>query len=415
MSPALRTVLSLAVLAALAAAASCQTYDFEPVTPLAIAQTTQTKTVTAVQLKPDLMILLDKSGSMSSPLNPAAAGCNCNFPSCNEGTCPTRMGQMRSAMQGFLTNNGDVARMGLTIFPADNVCTPAGMGQLLTAIKPASDNSPDLKSWAASINTQMQAACPGGKTCPGGGTPTGASLEFVGTLPELNDSQREDFVLLLTDGLPNCNPMNANTCLNQAACNCTLAASCGTTVNDTDPNNFCRRGCLDLDGSVQAVKDLRARGIRTIVVGFGSDFGGTVATGPGFTTLNAMAVAGGFQRTCPMGTNAECGAGGMCDQASKVCQTAFYSATNATELAAALAQISQNLSGDSLCKYMLEATPSSQDLVSVLIDGVPQQSGPDTWVLMAGTIILQGALCQKVQNTDVNHPIKVEIRIVQSL
>src|SRR5438874_9130088 len=108
---------ALLALLPLAAFASCQTYDFEPVTPLAIAQTTQTKTVTAQVLKPDLMILLDKSGSMASPL-PGGTNCGtCAFPSCPEGTCPTRMGSMRAAMNTFLTNNGNVARMGLTIFP----------------------------------------------------------------------------------------------------------------------------------------------------------------------------------------------------------------------------------------------------------------------------------------------------------
>src|SRR5262245_46153592 len=105
MSPALRTVLSLAVFAA---ATGCQTYDFEPVTPLAIAQTTQTKTVTAQVLKPDLMILLDKSGSMSSPL-PGGTNCGspqpCGFPNCPEATCPTRMGSLRAAMNTFLTNS----------------------------------------------------------------------------------------------------------------------------------------------------------------------------------------------------------------------------------------------------------------------------------------------------------------------
>ncbi|MBK7860518.1 MAG: adventurous gliding motility lipoprotein CglB [Archangiaceae bacterium] len=405
MSAALKTVLSLVVVVV---AASCQTYDFEPVTPLAIAQTTQTKNVTAMQLKPDLMILLDKSGSMGNPINPVGSCASCVYPNCNEGSCPTRIGQMRQAMNTFLNNNGNVARMGLTIFPADSACTPAGSGQLLTAINPASDNDADLQSWASSINSQIQ----GSMTTPTGGTPTGASLAFTGTVKELSDPLREDFVLLLTDGLPNCNPNNPNTCLSgSGVCRCTLAAGQCATMMSSNDQNFCIRGCLDLDGSVQAVKDLRTRGIRTIVVGFGSDFGG----GPGFEVLNAMAIAGGFQRTCPMGTNAECGTGGMCDTASGVCQTAFYSAANQAELVAALAQISAGLSGDSICRYTLEAVPSSSDLVSVIIDGEPKQSGNDTWALEGAQIVMKGALCTKLQNSNTQNPVKVEIRIVQSL
>src|SRR5213076_2081393 len=105
----------------------------------------------------------------------------------------------------------------LTIFPHGMVCDPSSTNEQLTPIKPMSDMDPDLKSWAAGINAQihMQGV--------GGGTPTGLSLSFVGGLPELNDPKREDFVLLLTDGLPNCNPSNPNTCTTPAACNCTLS------------------------------------------------------------------------------------------------------------------------------------------------------------------------------------------------
>ena len=405
MKTALRAGLSFA---ALAVAASCQTYDFEPVTPLAIAQTTMPYTITAQQLKPDLMILLDKSGSMAAPL-PGGTNCgSCMFPACPEGTCPTRMGQVRSAMNTFLMGNGNVARMGLTIYPADNVCTAAGTQQQLTPIRPMTDNDPDLQAWANGINMQIQTQT------VGGGTPTGGSLNFVGTIAELNDPQRQDFVLLLTDGLPNCNTANPNVCTTPAACRCTLqGGNCGTVVNDADPNNFCRRGCLDIDGAVQAVKDLRTRDIKTIVVGFGSDFG----SGDGFEALNAMAIAGGFQRTCPNMTNTECGTGGVC--VSGVCQTAFYSAGNAAELAAALAQISAALSGDSICRYTLDAIPSSPDLVSVIVDGTPTQSGPNTWQIMGAQLVFPDtgpmSTCARLKMSTTVNPVKLEIRIVQTL
>ncbi len=419
MKTALRAVGSLAVLAA---ASGCQVYDFEPVTPLAIAQTTQTKNVTAKQLKPNLMVLLDKSGSMAQPLTPA--GCACSFGTCNETTCPTRMGAARRALDNFLMNNGTVARMGLTVFPADNQCTAAGSGQQLVPINPMSDSDTDLQSWANSINTQIQAQCTGNPlppTCPLGGTPTAGSLSFLGTLNELKADDREDFILLLTDGLPNCNSNNPNTCANQASCKCTLLnamgmPSCAPGNNDAF---FCVRGCLDEDGAVQAIRNLRmlpGGGVRTIVVGFGSDF---VTSGDGFNVLNAMAIAGGFQRTCPMGTDAECGTGGRCVTSTNTCEAAFYSATNQTELVAALAAISASLGADTVCKYTLSATPSSADLVSVIIDGVPVPSGPDTWNLTTGQIIFPNtgpqSTCKKLLDATPTAPIKLEIRIVQSL
>lgn len=396
------------VLAAAVGALGCQTYDFEPVRPLAIAQTTQSRTVTATRLTPNVMILLDKSGSMANPINPGGS-CNCMFPGCVEATCPTRIGQVRSAMGQFLMGSGgDVARFGLTIYPSGMVCTPAGSSEQLTQIKPANDDSATLKAWSSAINDQIQT-----QTVVGG-TPTGDSLRFVGGIPELNaDDARDDFVLLLTDGLPNCNAVNPNSCTAPTTCKCTLAGgNCGTMASDM----FCKLGCLDLDGSVQAVKDLRsvaqhAGGIKTIVVGFGSDFG----SGDGFDTLNAMAIAGGFSRTCPNSLNSECGTGGVCDTNTKLCQTAFYAAANATELATALLQIRDILNAQTVCTYVLDAAPTTNDLVSVIIDGDATVSGPDTWELNAGTITMKGALCDKLMKSDTAHPVKVEIRVVQAL
>ncbi len=73
----------------------CQTYDFEPVEPLAISQTTQSKTVAGRQPKPNLMLLIDKSGSKNYDADDTKAPCtaNCNVspnPACPAGS-PTRL------------------------------------------------------------------------------------------------------------------------------------------------------------------------------------------------------------------------------------------------------------------------------------------------------------------------------------
>jgi hypothetical protein len=405
------------VVAAALAVVGCQTYDFEPVRPLAIAQTDDVQQITATKLKPDLMILLDKSGSMAGAINPTGTCATCSFPMCNEGTCPTRMGQMQAAMNTFLTSSGDVARMGFTVFPNVNVsqCGASNAQSVVTQIKPASDMPADLKSWAAGINTQIQAAgMMSAAAYPGGGTPTGDSIRFVSGIKELNDPTRDDFILLLTDGLPNCNIMNPNTCLSGAACGWTLASSQQTMMASND-SNYCIRGCLDQDGTVQAIREARdvqahANGIRTIVVGFGSDF-----TGSALDTLNAMAIAGGFQATCPMGTDAECGANNTCDTTTMVCTKAFFSAANQTQLQMALAQISAVLGADQVCTYVLTAQPSSDQLVSVLINGTATASGADTWVLQAGKIQFQGALCNELKMSTAMNPVTVEVRVVQSL
>jgi hypothetical protein len=158
---------------------------------------------------------------------------------------------------------------------------------------------------------------------------------------ELNDATRPNWVVVITDGLPNCNAMNPNTCTSPTLCKCTLnSGSCGTVVNDTDPNNFCRRGCLDQNGAIQAVTDLRGKNIRTVVIGFGSDLS---TSGDAFGVLNGMASVGGYVRRCPNGN--ECGAGNTCMMPSHTCAQAFYQAQTAGELATALTDVTATISG----------------------------------------------------------------------
>jgi hypothetical protein len=256
----------------------------------------------------------------------------CFFPTCNESVCPTRMGAAREGFHTLVQQFNGAVRLGLTIFPADNVCSPAGTNQQLVAITPANDSAGELKSLAGRVDMMIQSQT------VGGGTPTGSSIAFTGTIPQLNDPTRDDYVLLITDGLPNCNPMNPNTCTNATQCKCTLnGGQCGTTVNDSDANNFCRRGCLDQTGTTGEVAALRSRGIRTIVVGFGSD----VASGDAAAVFSAMAAAGGWERRCPTGT--ECGMSGTCDTASAKCTQPYYLARNGAELSTALEQITAAL------------------------------------------------------------------------
>jgi len=285
-------------------------------------------------LKPNVMILLDKSGSMAAPL-PGGTGCaTCQFPTCPEATCPTRMGQVRAGLNTFLTQTQWGLRVGLTIYPADTVCTPAGAAQVLSRINPPSDSQTDLQTLALRANgfVQMQTV--------GGGTPTGPSIAFAGTVSDLNDAQRDDWVVVITDGLPNCNPNNPNTCTNMAACKCTLVNSMGMPSCAAGANDamFCVRGCLDETGTVGAITELRARGVGTIMIGLGPDFG--TAGSDGFNLLSRTSIAGGYTRMCPNGTG--CSAGDTCD-ASFRCGRSFYQASSANELAAALQDIHRTL------------------------------------------------------------------------
>jgi hypothetical protein len=411
-----RTVLLLAVAVALIIAA-CQTYDFEPVTPLTLAQTTQTKTVTAKAYKPNVMLLVDKSGSMASPIDPSGPNCTpgCGPLSDCPAGCKTRISELRSAMSTFLTRSGTAARLGLTFFPAGGKCEAPLLVDVPLPPPTADDSGADaaLAANAAAIGERVA------KAPPNGGTPTAASLAFVGSTPGLNEADyRDDFVILLTDGLPNCNQANANnicqcsgSCQAQReACRCTLTNCTGTNPEIT----WCSGGCLDLDVTRQQVQTLALKGIKTIVVGFGAD----TAAGDAATALNAMALAGGYPRDCTKnGTDADCGGiAGSCNTTTKLCSTAFYQAANAEQLAKALADISASLGGE-LCRFVLTAQPTDPKLLSVIVDGADVPAGADTWSYTGGAVVFapSGAACTLIRASTPQNPVTVEIRIVETL
>ena len=325
----------------------CQIYDFQVVSQGTLSQTEESFPLTP-PLKPNLWLLVDRSGSMST-VDP-----------CTGGSCPSRLSSLQSAMSTFLANSGTVARMGLTFFPApreEGSCVPAHENAVELPA-PTSNDDPSyddvLRAQANLINSKI-------RDVPlAGGTPTGLSVRFVGSQPGLlnPDDGRDDFILLLTDGLPNCNSENVfgtcgcvsgstNTCTDaqKASCRCTQSFSNGT------PNCFTAatcQACLDQAASAAEIAAVKSKGIRTIVLAFAPGF--TAGDGP--ETLAAMATAGGGNfRTCT--TDATCGAGDHCVlQASGgtgLCHRQYYMANNASELGDMLAQI-QARSGSILAR-----------------------------------------------------------------
>ncbi|MDX2011738.1 MAG: adventurous gliding motility lipoprotein CglB [Myxococcaceae bacterium] len=411
----MKRLLSFAVLAL---AAACQTYDFEPVQPIAITQTTQSTKVVARRLKPNLMILVDKSGSMNNTI----------MPGCMGGGCATRVSELKMAMGNFLSTSASVARMGLAFFPREDAnFSPAGCrptAEIDVELPPPAANDMDtmpLVMNATRVSGRIQAM---GNSIPvAGGTPTAGSLSFLGGYAGLLDDRdnREDFVLLLTDGLPNCNSANPLGCSSMPPPTQNL---CTLGTNPMGASNcigqYCRAGFLDKDGVVSSVRALKSRNIRTIVVGFGADF----ASPEALDVLNAMAAEGGFARRCPNGTNAECGdATGTSNRCSSTtpamnntCQKQFYAARSANELSQALLDI-QNAIGDvDPCIYTLADRPVSERFLAVIINGTTTPSGPATWTLtQQGSVQFTGALCDRVKASTTADPLNVEFRIVNTL
>lgn len=396
--------------------AGCQTYDFEPVEPLAIAQTTETRKIEARNAKPNMMMLVDTSGSMTDPVNPALAACKpggvtCGVsPPCDTTVCPTRWSSLQDAMKDFLTSNGTIARIGLATFPDLSKGDSCGTTSAISVPLPSGDQEDDatLTANALAVNAKLQAiknhATTSSEQQPQGGTPTSTSLTFVGGSADLQTATRADFVLLLTDGLPNCNTKFPDP-YPSTKCYCTLSTCADSSVKDI--------GCLDDNASVTAVTALRNKDIKTIVIGFGADFDSTTESGKrGAATLNAMANAGGFARTCSV--DADCGTGDTCK--SGVCGRAFYQAANKTELVAALKAISEKVKVDKPCLLTFDASerPSSQELVVVYLNGERLSPGADTWNLTAdGNIEFTGSTCARIESSTPTNPANIEVRAVQ--
>jgi hypothetical protein len=279
--------------------------------------------------KPKMMFLIDKSVSMNFPNDSSSPACPAN---CNNGgslcpsTCTTRLSVLRSAMATILDSHGADAWMGMAIYPtgtaANSSCTPTLKGDVKVELAlEAADPVASMRAAAQNVNLEIQ------RLVPAGGTPTAGALRFLSTYQPLlrssTDADREAYLVLITDGLPNCNEHNPNTCVDFAACRCTLANCTGA---------FCAQGCLDQDDSVAAIAELRTKGVKTIVVGFGVE----AASGDGPAVLNKLAEAGGMSRTCVHGTDAECGIGDTCESSTLLCRQRYQRAIAEAELIVAL-------------------------------------------------------------------------------
>ncbi|MBN8232906.1 adventurous gliding motility lipoprotein CglB [Corallococcus macrosporus] len=423
----------LAGILGVAVMAGCQTYDFEPVDPLAIAQTTVESVITARKSKPDVMLLVDTSGSMTEPVNKdlivngqracdtqdelgRTLTCAEQYP-CDTSKCPTRWSELQGAMGPFLQESGKLVRFGLTTYPApittetptvSQSCAAASTGESVRAVIPLDRDTDDaLQEYALQVNAKLQAIPNGGANRPKGGTPTSGSLKFAGSLLTPNSQDRDQIVILLTDGLPNCNEFNEyNGSMTECSCTLPSASQCSPPQSP-----YYKRGCLDKNASVQEVNALKANGIRTIVIGFGAE----TSSGNGPAVLNEMALAGGFARDCKV--DLDCGAGDTCNQGSGFCNRAFYQAGNREELASALKAISEELATIDPCFIKLDPSqlPSDDKLVVVYIDGERTLAGPDTWSMGPAGVTFTGSACAKLESSRPEDPVEVEVRAIRRL
>jgi hypothetical protein len=418
-----------ALLALLFGGSACQTYDFQPVAPLSVRQTETSENVEATPNKPNIMLLVDKSGSMDQPIDSSLAACHvggingpvCGDPAkqnpCDTSVCPTRWSELTSAISAFLQNKPLIGRYGLSLFPEPETQGGCGPTSQVTSPIPSGDADSDLQTAAGAARTGLLAAV------TGGGTPTAGSLAYLVTQqPVLKDSSRENIVLLLTDGLPNCDAA-LNNLAGTAACQCTFGPTPEDCPDTSTP--FAGAGCLDADKTVEVVGLLGSAKIQTFVIGFGADTGAAAAR----DTLQRMAVAGAIKhpRACPgVPPNQPCAADNPCDLSTGLCTKQYYQATDATSLGNVLESISEVLGN--VCERPLTEIPDDPALLSVTVDGTPYISSPTTWTYVPPTgltpkgnpgpavVFVDGQpLCTMLKASTAQKPVRVEIRILKVL
>jgi hypothetical protein len=199
---------------------------------------------TLSKLPPDILIVLDASGSMNNNISDGQCTNGCGAES--------KWALLTPAINEVVGMTDTTVNWGLKFFAdTDNTC---GVGNNVAV--PVGANAA-----GAIQNAIMGRTAANGGVTNGSRTPTRLAENAGANYMRALTDQNPRFILLATDGLPNCAPGNSDTAADDSA------------------------------GAVMAVTDAANMGIPTFVVGMA-----TAGMGMADTTLSNMANAGGFPR-----------------------------------------------------------------------------------------------------------------------
>jgi hypothetical protein len=260
------------------------------------------------------MLLVDRSGSMSQPGD------------CGESTCASKWDQLL-ALGPYLAEVKRSARLGLALFPSPG---HEGCSVESSLLVPLSD-APDIDEQMMSVVSKVR---------PGGQTPVAAALGEIAQYGGLDDYERDNILLVLTDGQPNCVCESSDTaCVTDAA-----VASVEALVNRTPS--------VDVD-----------------IIGFGT------SAQSAHGTLTAMAQAAGDE--------------------------AYYQANDVEELIGTLTAVAI---GAVPCKFHLDETPPAERLIVWVDDERVEAcleepcSEGYTYDREGGTVELREASCEAIRD-----------------
>ncbi len=293
-----------------------------------------------------LYVVLDRSGSMSD-----SAG---NL---------SKYTTTRSALVKLVEQIGWRSQIGAALFPGNSGSCSAGV-----EVFPPSPGDPRSFLEEGSQGPKTKQFAQAIASTPQGGTPTGKTLQKL--IPRLKNLGPHTYVLLATDGGPNCN--EDVTCQpSECMPNIEQFPGCDAATNCCDPSvgqQFSWVNCLDTDATLSAVLALREAGVKTLVVGIpGSAQYGTL--------LDLLAVAGGAPRE---------GA------------TRYYRVDDLATLEELFLQIGTQVTVS--CDISLDEPPEDPDAVNIFVDGALLLNDPkDGWEQTGPTTLtLRGKSCSDV-------------------
>ena len=299
---------------------------------------------------PNMYFVLDRSGSMAAD---------------NKWT------QVRIVVADILRGLGPRANYGATLFPGFDAAqcgAPRAALPISPGDPPGAEDGPTTKAMLKATQED-----------PNGGTPTAAALRSV--FPIVTAAKGKTFVILATDGAPNCNESASCT---SAQCQPNIESAPGCSPGGPsccEPPMGDRGACLDRAATTSAVAALASAGIPVYVIGL-----------PGASTyaslLDSLATAGG----------------------TALPASPKYYKVDSTSTSAALLATLKKIAAKivATCEFKLKEAPKDPNLVNVYLDDVVLPQEPvNGWKIDGNTVTLLGSTCAKTLAGDV-----LDVRII---